>query len=126
MAGDRTWALKGVRDATRGAARETAHEAGLPIGEWVDRALARAMAKSFSLAITGAEGARYTGRCTLTTAAGEETFELAGTVPRREELTGEGLACRIEAAGRIAVEVTHGGGVSRSVTSGGTVNFAVR
>ena len=86
-----------------------------------------AMAKTFTLAITGAEGARYTGRCTLTTAAGgEETIELAGTVPRREELTGAGLSCRIEAAGRIAVEIRHGGGVSRSVTSGGTINIAVR
>jgi hypothetical protein len=84
------------------------------------------MAKAFTLVITGAEGARYTGRCTLTTAAGEEEFELSGTVPRRAELTGEGLACRIEAAGRIAVEIAHGGGVSRSVTSGGTVNIAVR
>ncbi len=96
---------------------------GLAIGAGDGEA---AMAKSFSLAITGAEGARYAGRCTLTTAAGEETFELAGVVPRHEELTGEGLACRIEAAGRITVEVTHGGGVSRSVTSGGMVNFAVR
>ena len=84
------------------------------------------MVKTFTLVITGAEGARYTGRCTLTTAAGEETFELTGTVPRREALTGAGLACRIEAAGRIAVEIRHGGSVSRSVTSGGTVNIAVR
>jgi hypothetical protein len=85
-----------------------------------------AVAKAFTLVITGAEGARYTGRCTLTTAAGAETLALAGTVPRREALTGEGLACRIEAAGRIAVEITHGGGVSRAMTSGGTVNIAVR
>ncbi len=84
------------------------------------------MATAFTLVITGAEGARYTGRCTLTTAAGEETFELAGTVPRREELTGEGLTCRIEAAGLIAVEIRHSGSVSCSVTSGGTVNIAVR
>jgi hypothetical protein len=96
---------------------------GIAIGAGGGKA---AMATSFSLAITGAEGARYAGRCTLKTAAGEETFELAGVVPRHEEVTGEGLTCRIEAAGRITVEVTHGGGVSRSVTSGGTVNFAVR
>jgi hypothetical protein len=95
---------------------------GLALGAGGGKA---ATAMSFSLTITGAEGARYAGRCTLTTAAGEETFELAGVVPRHEELTGEGLACRIEAAGPITVEVTHGGGVSRSVTSGGTVNFAV-
>ena len=43
VAGDRTWALKGVRDETRDAARETAHEAGVAIGDWVDRALAWAV-----------------------------------------------------------------------------------
>ena len=47
-------------------------------------------------------------------------------VPRHEELTGERLACRIEAVGLVAVEIAHGGGVSRAVTSGGTVNIAVR
>ena len=43
MAGDRTWAIKGVRDETRDAARETAHEAGVAVGDWVDRALAWAV-----------------------------------------------------------------------------------
>jgi hypothetical protein len=43
VAGDRTWAIKGVRDETRDAARETAHEAGVAIGDWVDRALAWAV-----------------------------------------------------------------------------------
>ena len=85
-----------------------------------------AVAKTFTLVITGAAGARYTGRCTLTTAAGEETFELTGVVPRYEELTGAGLSCRIEGAGLIAVEIAHDGSVSRSVTSGGTINIAVR
>jgi hypothetical protein len=82
--------------------------------------------KSLSLDITGAQGARYTGQCTLTTAAGEETFELSGVVPRHEEFTGEGLACRIESAGSIAVEIARDGSRSRSATSGGTVRIAVR
>ena len=43
MAGDRTWAIKGVSDGTRDAARETAHEGGIPIGAWVDRTLAKAV-----------------------------------------------------------------------------------
>jgi hypothetical protein len=46
VAGDRTWALKGVRDGTRDAVRETAHEAGLAVGDWVDRALAKAVAEA--------------------------------------------------------------------------------
>ena len=86
-----------------------------------------AVAKSFDLSITGAEGARYTGRCTLTTAAGgEETIELSGVVPRHEQLEGEGLACRIESDGPLTVEVTSDGSRSRSVTSGGVVNINVR
>ena len=84
------------------------------------------MAKTFSLSITGAEGARYTGRCTLPTAAGEETLDLSGVVPLHERIEGEGLACRIEADGPITVEVAHGGGRSRSATIGGVVNISVR
>jgi hypothetical protein len=40
---DRTWALKGVRDETRDAVRETAHEAGPAVGAWVDRVLTKAV-----------------------------------------------------------------------------------
>ncbi len=82
--------------------------------------------RSLSLQITGSQGARYTGQCTLTTAAGEETFELSGVVPRHEEFKGEGLACRIESKGSIAVEIAADGSRSRSATSGGTVRIAVR
>jgi hypothetical protein len=82
--------------------------------------------KSLSLEITGAEGVRYAGQCTLRTAAGEETFELSGVVPRHQEFTGESLACRIESAGSIAVEIARDGTRSRSATSGGTVRIAVR
>jgi hypothetical protein len=39
---------------------------------------AAAAEKSFSLTIAGAEEVRYTGRCTLTIAAGDETTELSG------------------------------------------------
>lgn len=87
---------------------------------------AAAAEKSFSLAITGAEGARYAGRCTLTTAAGEETIKLSGVVPRHEELSAEAVACRIESAGRITVEIAHDGSRGRSVINGGTARLAVR
>jgi hypothetical protein len=87
---------------------------------------AKAAEGSFSLVITGAEGARYAGRCILMTIAGEETLELSGVVPRHEEFTGQGLSCRIESMSPIAVEITHDGNLSRSVTNGGTVRIAVR
>ncbi len=89
-------------------------------------AVVAAAEKSFSLSITGAEGARYTGRCTLTTAAGEETLELSGVVPRHEELTGQGLVCRIDSAGLITVEIAHDGSRSRSTINGGTAHLAIR
>ena len=87
---------------------------------------AAAAEKSFSLTITGAAGARYAGQCMLTTAAGEKTIELSGVVPRHEELMAEAIACRIESAGSITVEIAHDGSRSRSAISGGTAHLAVR
>jgi hypothetical protein len=87
---------------------------------------AAAAEKSFSLAITGAAGTRYTGQCTLTTAGGEKTIELAGVVPRHEELTAVAIVCRIESAGSITVEIAHDGSRSRSVITGGTAYLAAR
>ena len=46
MANGRAWMIKGVSDETRDAAREAAHAAGLNIGEWIDRVLARAAAEA--------------------------------------------------------------------------------
>jgi hypothetical protein len=78
----------------------------------------------FVLSITGAEGGRYSGYCVLTTALGEEKLDVSGIVPRHEELVGEALVCRIKCEGLIAVQITHDGNISRSVTNGGIVNVA--
>ena len=88
--------------------------------------MAAAAEKSFSLTITGAAGARYTGQCTLTTAGGDETLELSGVVPRHEDLTAETVVCRIASAGAITVEIAHDGSRSRSTITGGTAQIAVR
>jgi hypothetical protein len=82
--------------------------------------------KSFSLTISGTAGTRYTGQCTLTTAAGERTIELSGVVPRREELVAEAIVCRIASAGSITVELARVGSVSRATTTGGTAHVAAR
>jgi hypothetical protein len=87
---------------------------------------AAAAQEPFSLTITGAEGTRYAGQCTLTTAAGDRTIEIFGIVPRRQELEAEAIACRIDSAGRIAVEIARDGSRSRSVISGGTAHVAAR
>jgi hypothetical protein len=82
--------------------------------------------KPFSLAITGAPGTRYTGQCTLITAAGESTIELAGIVPRHEQLVAEAIVCRIASAGSITVELSRAGSVSRATITGGTAQIAAR
>jgi len=87
---------------------------------------AAAAEKSFSLAITGAAGTRYTGQCTLTTAGGEKTIELSGVVPRHEELMAEAITCRIASAGSITVEIAHDGSRSRSMINGGTAHVSMR
>ena len=111
----------GARDRRRRAA---AGAAMLVSAGAVD--MAPAAEKTFSLAITGAAGARYSGECTLTTAGGEKTIELDGVVPRQEELTAEAVACRIASAGSITVEIAREGSRSRSTISGGTAHLAVR
>ena len=40
---DRVWTIRGVSDRTREAVVETAHDAGLTIGAWLDRVLAGAV-----------------------------------------------------------------------------------
>jgi hypothetical protein len=94
------------------------HSAGAAAAALLVGAGAVAAEKSFSLIITGAAGARYTGQCTLTTAGGEQTLGLSGVVPRCEELSAEAVACRIASAGSITVEIAHDGSRSRSTITG--------
>ena len=83
-------------------------------------------AKPFSLTITGVAGTRYSGVCTLTTAAGERTLQFSGVVPRHEELTAEAVVCRIASPGSITVELARPGSRSRSSITAGTAQIAVR
>ena len=57
---ERTWAIKGISDRTRAAALEAAHEAGLTVGEWVERILARAAKEAWGakqVTASGTDGA---------------------------------------------------------------------
>jgi hypothetical protein len=56
-AAERTWAIKGISDRTRAAALEAAHEAGLTVGQWLERVLARAAAEARHPQPPGAVGA---------------------------------------------------------------------
>jgi hypothetical protein len=87
---------------------------------------ATAMAKTFHLTISGDAGARYSGTCTLSTGAGEETVTLEGEAPAERTFTADGLACELQADGRIVVEVAYDGSRARSATNGGVIRISVR
>ena len=50
MAIGRTWTIKGVSDGTRDAVYDAAQAAGLTIGEWIDKALAKTAEEALLLA----------------------------------------------------------------------------
>lgn len=85
-----------------------------------------AIAKSFKLSITGDEGARYAGQCTLIKESREEVMALEGTVPLEHTFVADGLDCRMEAQGRVVVEITREGSRSRAATTGGLVHVQAR
>lgn len=85
-----------------------------------------AMAKTFRLSITGKQGARYAGQCTVLKDAKEEIIDLRGEMPLERTFVADGVDCRIEAKGRVVVEITHDGSWSRAATDGGFVNVQAR
>jgi len=87
---------------------------------------ATAMAKTFHLTISGDAGARYSGTCTLTTGADDQSVTLEGAVPGEREFTADGLSCRLHTEGRVVVEILHDGSRARSATSGGVIHLVVR
>jgi hypothetical protein len=85
-----------------------------------------AQAETYTLSVTGDPGARVAGACTLFTGSAEEHVELAGPVPLERRFNGDGLSCRLEAEGRVVVEIAGGSSHSRSATTGGTINVTLR
>lgn len=85
-----------------------------------------AMATSYHLRLDGDRGTEYTGSCLVLTNDSETEVTLQGTVPHEQDIVGDGLACRLEATGRLVVDIVHDGSRSRSTTSGGTVNIKLR
>jgi hypothetical protein len=84
------------------------------------------MAKTFHLSISGEDGARYSGVCTVRAASGDQSIELEGAVPVKREFDGDGLICRFRAEGQVVVEIAHNGSRSRSATTGGTIRVSAR
>lgn len=85
-----------------------------------------AMANVIKIAISGPDGAQFSGQCTLDTDVGPEEIAYEGTVPDTREFDGIGVACRFSTPDTITIEVRNKGNLSRTSTSGGTVNFNVR
>jgi hypothetical protein len=85
-----------------------------------------AQAETYTLSVTGDPGASVAGACTLLTGSAEEHVDLAGPVPLERRFTAEGLSCRLQAEGRVAVEIAGAGSRSRSATTGGTINVTLR
>jgi hypothetical protein len=85
-----------------------------------------ALAGTYTLSVTGDPGASVAGACTVYNGSAEEDLELAGAVPLQRSFMGDGLACRLEAEGRVVVEIATGGSRSRSATTGGTISVTLR
>jgi hypothetical protein len=96
------------------------------LGVFMGMPATTAMAKTLHLTISGDAGARYSGTCTVTTGAGDETVTLEGGVPAERAFAADGLSCRLRAEGRIVVEILHDGSRARSATSGGVIHLSVR
>lgn len=84
------------------------------------------MAKTCELAITGDDGASYSGRCTVLVGARDGVVVLEATVPLERTFVADGLNCRIEAKGRVVVEIRHDHGWSRVTSDGGFVDLQAR
>ena len=114
--------LKRPRSRLRGTTPVVVAALGLaltaPTGE--------SMAKTFLLSISGDDGARYSGACTVTVAGGDERIALEGTVPLERAFDGDGLSCRFHAQGRLVVEIVHNGSRARAATHSGAIQVSAR
>lgn len=79
---------------------------------------------TFQLSIAGDAGVQVRGTCVVHRARSDQVIEIAGPAPIARTLTGEDVACRLEADGQIVVELEAAGRRSRAATSGGMVSIA--
>jgi hypothetical protein len=84
------------------------------------------MAKTYHLSFSGDEQASFTADCEVSGDGGATSLRLEGRPPHEQEVTGDGLVCRMTATGRVVVDITHDGGRSRSATNGGNMTFRLR
>lgn len=73
--------------------------------------------------ISGPSGARFSGTCTFGLGAKTETRNLDGQVPFIFQINADRIHCRLSTDQRITVEGRRAGNISRTTTSGGTIDL---
>lgn len=85
-----------------------------------------AMDDKITLSITGNIGAKFEAGCQLTIDGEEVSWDFTGTVPYSTEVSASGIRCKFTSNDRLTVEARTGqGNVTRSSTSGGTINISL-
>lgn len=87
--------------------------------------------ETIGLVVTGAADTRFTGECVVVGDAGEQVVPIEGVVPLERQLLGHAIRCTIRQTtdhGRLEVELSKGGNLSRSRTGGrgSTVTLQMR
>ncbi len=82
-----------------------------------------AQANPYHLKFSGDSGTTFTGSCIIGDGKGEATLSFAGRVPAERTVTGDSLDCRLEALGRMILDIRHGTSRTRSSTSGGVLRL---
>lgn len=86
-----------------------------------------AEAKTFSISITGDQGAGFIGSCLAKRGDDHEVLALHDDVPFEQLIEADFVSCRINAKGRIAIDVSSDTGQHRTAeTNNGMVTLSLR
>ena len=84
-------------------------------------------AKTFTISITGDQGAAFIGSCLAKRSDDHEVLALHGNVPFEQQIEADFVSCRINAEGRIAIDVRSDAGQHRKAeTTNGMVTLSLR
>lgn len=88
--------------------------------------LGNAFAKTFSLSITGDDGAGFIGSCLAKRGEDHEVLALNGKVPFEQQIDADFVSCRINATGRIVIDATSDAGQQQHAeTKNGMVTLSL-
>lgn len=85
-----------------------------------------AVAKTFSITITGDPGASFIGSCLAKRSDDHQVLALNGKVPFEQRIDADFVSCRINASGRVRVEaISDVGQRQHAETKGGMVTLSL-